>query len=426
MTKIFLLPVETSVRELDYKLLLSVKLLQKNSRVFIGSKGHLSIFMKHFSNFNYLDKGYHIGVSDKIHSSIKKLGGEIFSLDEEGAIDFQDNSSLSSRYSIGAFKKVKRIYFWGKNQENLYSKNESKSLTTGHPRFELLSSRLKSIYSQEADDISLKYNDYILVNTNMGIGNNIRGDSFVEQNYKGRFPEIKTIINQDKKKIEEICKAIKILLDKKYKVILRPHPEEDLDIYKKHFSSYKDIFITNEGSVVPWIIASNLLIHTDCTTAIEGLWLKKMCISIMPKMLDTSYICPIPIQLSFSSQPNTLINDIAEFSHLPILDETKSKVLEDHFSYSKESLRLLSDDILLHAKSNGNIKRLSMFKDSLQFKLKELIKKNEDTLITTKLRGLNQEYINHKLALISNLLEIRDTHSAVKISKYLYEIKINN
>ena len=42
--------------------------------------------------------------------------------------------------------------------------------------------------------------------------------------------------------------------------------------------------------------------------------------------------------------------NVEESSSVPILDETKSKVLEDHFSYSKESLRLLSDDILLHAK----------------------------------------------------------------------------
>ena len=128
--KIFLLPIETSVRELDYKLLLSIDLLKKKGKVFIGSKGHLSIFMKHFRNFNYLDKGYHLNISEKIHSSIRSHGGEIFSLDEEGAVDFNNNSSLSLRYSKGAFNLPKRIYFWGETQRNLYSKDDSKSVVT--------------------------------------------------------------------------------------------------------------------------------------------------------------------------------------------------------------------------------------------------------------------------------------------------------
>jgi surface carbohydrate biosynthesis protein len=426
MSKIFLLPVETSVRELDYKLLLSLKLLQKKGRVFIGSKGHLSIFMKYFSNFNYIDKGYHSGVSEKIHSSVRSLGGEVFSLDEEGAVDFQNRASLSSRYSIGAFNKVKRVYFWGKNQENIFSKNKTKSIVTGHPRFELLGSKFKKIYSEEFEAISLKYGNFVLVNTNMGLGNNIRGDEFVINNYSSRFPEIQTIIYQDKKKIEEICQAIKSLLDNNYKVVLRPHPEEDLNIYKSFFANSKDLFIINEGSVVPWIMASDFLIHTDCTTAIEGIWLDKMCISIMPKNIDQNYICPLPINLSFSSHPESLMNDIAKFASLPIIDDCKIKLLEENFSFSSESLKLLSDDLICNAQSQGNIKIFSLLIHSLRNQLIGKIKKNEDKLITNKLRGFNQKNINYKLGLISNSLETKSNCYALKISKYLYEIKMNS
>ena len=131
--KIFLL-IETSVRELDYKLLLSIDLLKKKGEKFLLVVKVISqFFMKHFRNFNYLDKGYHLNISEKIHSSIRSHGGEIFSLDEEGAVDFNNNSSLSLRYSKGAFNLPKRIYFWGETQRNLYSKDDSKSVVTGHP-----------------------------------------------------------------------------------------------------------------------------------------------------------------------------------------------------------------------------------------------------------------------------------------------------
>ena len=420
------MPIETSVRELDYKLLLTIELLKKKGKVFIGSKGHFSIFMKHFRNFNYLDKGYHLNFSEKIYSSIKELGGEIFSLDEEGAVDFKNNTSLSLRYSKGAFDQSKRVYFWGKKQRNLYSKDNSKSLVTGHPRFELLGSNIKNIYLDEKNKIISRYDNFILVNTNMSIGNNIRGDKFVEENYKERFPEIKKLISQDKEKIQEICSAISKLLDNDYKVVLRPHPEEDLQFYEKYFSSCNNLYITNTGSVIPWIMASQLLIHTDCTTSLEALWLKKNCISILPSHLDYNYICPLPVELSFSSNVDDLIFDISKLSSESDLDNKKKSILEDHFSYSNKSLKIITDDLISNAKQNGKIHIFRMLIHLLRFKLGSLKKTGEDKLISTKLKGLNKEYITKRLKMIIDLQNTKESMSVVKITKYLYEIKTNN
>ena len=74
MPKIFLIPIETSVRELDYKLLLSLKLAQKDAMVFLGSKGKLLPLIESMTNFNYLDKGYH-----KTYITILKIDKAIFS-----------------------------------------------------------------------------------------------------------------------------------------------------------------------------------------------------------------------------------------------------------------------------------------------------------------------------------------------------------
>ena len=46
-----------------------------------------------------MDKGYHAGVSEFMYSKIKKNNGIIINLDEEGAVDFSDNSTLKQRYS---------------------------------------------------------------------------------------------------------------------------------------------------------------------------------------------------------------------------------------------------------------------------------------------------------------------------------------
>ena len=216
MPKIFLIPIETSVRELDYKLLLSLKLAQKDAMVFLGSKGKLLPLIESMTNFNYLDKGYHKGQSENLYNNIKNRQGYIFSLDEEGAVDFNDNSSLKSRYSQTLFEQAERVYLWGKNQKEIYGHSYKNSIVTGHPRFEILKKEFRSIFSRDVRKLQKDFGDFILINTNMSFGNNIRGNSFVINNYEHRFPQIKKIIAQDHQKIniilENKCETFRLRL----------------------------------------------------------------------------------------------------------------------------------------------------------------------------------------------------------------------
>lgn len=67
------------------------------------------------------------------------------------------------------------------------------------------------------------------------------------------------------------------------KVIVRPHPSENIEIWKKYTKNYsKKIKIIRSGNVLSWILAAKLLIHNGCTTAIEALFLKKKIISFCP------------------------------------------------------------------------------------------------------------------------------------------------
>ena len=119
MAKVFLLPIETTSRELDYKIFISCLLAEKGSEVFIGSKSKIFYFLNCFESFTYLDKGFHFGNSENIFNQLKKKKAVILSLDEEGAIDFSDGSALNKRYSPGLFNEVNKVYFWGKAQFNM-------------------------------------------------------------------------------------------------------------------------------------------------------------------------------------------------------------------------------------------------------------------------------------------------------------------
>lgn len=420
--KVFILPIETAVRELDYKLALSLKLAKAGHRVFIGSKSNISILMNCFSNFNYLDKGYHLGVSEGLHKQISNSSGDIFSLDEEGAVDFKDNSSLLSRYGPGCFDRPKKIFFWGAQQFKNYSKNNSKSIISGHPRFQMLDSKFHKLYEEEKNNILANYGDFILINTNMSFGNNIRNKRFVINNYGHRFRNINKIINQDLQKIDEICKTVILLSKNGYKIVLRPHPEESFQIYESKFRDLPNISIINSGGAVPWIMAAKQIIHTDCTTAIESSWIGKKPISIMPSNIDTNYTCPLPIMLSKKSSSSNIVNDIKDIDGLIF---NKNEILYNYFSFSHNSLDIVCNSLSSDGRDNPNVNYILLKLKVLKRSLTSVYKKN-DKLIETKLRGFEKNNLTTKINLIADILNTKANFKVKKHTSYFYEISSNS
>ena len=71
---------------------------------------------------------------------------------------------------------------------------KNKVVVTRHPRFELLKPEFHYLYHFAVDEIKKRFNNFILINTNMGFGDNIRGDEFVRTNYRSKFKNIDHII----------------------------------------------------------------------------------------------------------------------------------------------------------------------------------------------------------------------------------------
>ena len=122
--------------------------------------------MEQLKSYIYLDKGYHKSVSEEIYAIVKKNNGIIASLDEEGAIDYSDGSTLLGRYSRELFNNVDHTFLWGANQYKLVKRNTEphhQVSITGHPRFELLKPRFHSLYEDQVEQVKDRYNDFILI-----------------------------------------------------------------------------------------------------------------------------------------------------------------------------------------------------------------------------------------------------------------------
>ncbi len=195
-----LLPIEITKRELHSKTLLAFNFASEGCCVYLGDKHNILKLTNYLSPTVYFDKGYHRGVSEQIYSELDSNNASIVSFDEENAVDFKDFQQLNLRFPNNILNRFKLIYLWGDVQYKYLEGNrpnfdKSKVFTTGHPRFDLLRRDFHSLYNDDVDKYKLKYGKYILINTNFGLGNNIKGDDFTVSNYGTRFPQINELIS---------------------------------------------------------------------------------------------------------------------------------------------------------------------------------------------------------------------------------------
>jgi hypothetical protein len=62
-------------------------------------------------------------------------------------------------------------------------------------------------------------------------------------------------------------------------IVVRPHPTENHDVYNQIASQCERVFVTNEGNVVPWLMATKAVIHNGCTTGVEAYTMQVPAIS---------------------------------------------------------------------------------------------------------------------------------------------------
>ena len=403
---------------------------------YLGSKDEIHRLFEQVKPFAYFDKGYHAKVSEGIYDTIKKNEGSIINLDEEGGVDFKDFSTISARYPEKVFQICDLIFLWGVNQYQFLKHSreyfsEDKVVVSGHPRFDILKQPFHSLYEQASKALRSRYKRYVLINTNMGFGNNIWGDSFVRKNYGPRLRELDKIIEFDKQKLERYISFVRRLAPVcDAKIILRPHPEESQVTYSKAFQDLKNVEVVFEGSVIPWILAAEVLIHPDCTTGIESLMLGKRSISYLPDHQDnvSTYL---PIKLSHACHDEDELIDLILERRYPSYEGTVDPLLNEYFSFENDSTDIVVDRVhrLLCKYQSGSTKELSYFYP-VKGRIKDILrpyyfrlKKRDIDLYQNKAGGLDPGSVTAIFDIVNTILSMQGRVELQSITSSLNRIR---
>lgn len=434
------LPIETKVRELHGKILLASFAAINGFNVVIGSKKDIN------SRISFLPKGtiFNFGLAKNFAKNAKRhreYGHKVVAIDEEGLVTLNDDLYLRHRVSKEALNVTDMFFCWGKRQASLVEKKAGKTnckiFIAGNPRLDLLRPEYRVIFKEDSEKIRKKYGKIILINTNFGHGNHFSGDDFVIESFKEKgwmndADDKKYFLRNiewQKEMYKKFLEMIPIISDKykDYNIIIRPHPSENHDAWKKIEKKFSNVSIVHSGNVIPWIMAADVLIHNGCTTAVEAFLLGTKVVAYRPFIVD-DLETELPNKISIETRNITELTDTLDKiinKNLDFNNDSKKSYLDFYLADSKNKTDSEEIVSVLVSETNFDGEEINNF-SVLFFEISMYLKKIINKILLKSDKNLISS--NYQLHKVPNLTEseVREIiKSFSKINNKFLDMQVN-
>jgi surface carbohydrate biosynthesis protein len=225
---------------------------------------------------------------------------------------------------------LSHLFAWGLDNAELWRQYpqlppEVPIHITGNPRNDMLRPEMRGFFADDVEKVRNAYGDFILINTNF---NHINAfypvqSLFLPVNKPGEAPKFGRAARGMTREFAEgfrdhkqaIFKDFKRLIPTleeafpDYNIVVRPHPTEKHEIYHEIAARCERVHVTNEGNVIPWLMAAKALIHNGCTTGVEAYVMRVPAISYRATVNDY-------YDYGFYKLPNRLSHQCFDFEGL--------------------------------------------------------------------------------------------------------------
>lgn len=350
------IPIEVKVRELEGKTLLALEAAERGHTVLLGGKEDTRSLAANGTLPPGIFHNKSITPSDKTIALLEQLhehGHIVTSQDEEsGLMDASFDQFANLRFSEESVSRTDKIFGWGLHDTNSLKKTypdyNDRFISTGSPRVDYWRNEFDKYYDLIVKDkLPEKIKPYFLISSNFGtiLNENRFWDILARSRKAGYFNrnkeweehEYKNFSYQTKL-IYEFVVMIRNLSErfKDYTILVRPHPTESVDGWKKLVGEYSNVRIIREGAISGWLRNATLLIHNGCTTAVEAAAfnLPRIAYRPIPSELERD----IPNRVSYNAFSNDELVDIVykilndeDITDHQKIEEKSKEILENRF-----------------------------------------------------------------------------------------------
>jgi surface carbohydrate biosynthesis protein len=461
---LLLIPVENQVRELDPKLLLACIAARQGFPSVIGSRRELEFRIDSYPRGIYMSKSM-TKRSRLFFRIARKFGHDIVTWDEEALVHLPLETYFSRRLHPEAIKHVAHLFAWGQDNVELWRQyphlpEDTPIHSTGNPRNDMLRPEMSSFYDEEVMALKHQYGDFILINTNFNHVNAFGPDMNLFQPVKnegelakfgraavGMSREYAQGLWNHKNAVFQTFQRLIPQLDQAFpdlNIVIRPHPTERHDVYKDIAARCSRVRVTNEGNVVPWILATKAVLHNGCTTGVEAFVMGVPAISyresVDEKYDDGFYRLPNAVshQCFNFDQLQDMLHQIL-FGNLGVADgDERQAIVKSYLASQDGSLACekMVDVLASDAADRNHTTRLSLW-DRLQRRIiaggyhmyKRLKPRlpgshNRPEFQKHRYPGISLEALNKKIERLQNILKDTTRLKVEQLSEVLFKISV--
>jgi surface carbohydrate biosynthesis protein len=301
--KNFILLVEIVERELPANVLVGAELAARGHNVWLIEKGRFRKSPASFPPSLVLEKGLSKGCLQRFRS-IRGAGHVLAVMCQEGFIYRSGEDYIKRRVDAETVKNVDYLFLWGERQKKdlePFLGSVRGFSVTGNPRLDLLHSRFRKSWEAEAEENRRKHGDFVLFTSRFSAVNHFRRsldqtlDRRKEQYTAGAEGTVGERFEIRQRLFVDYMNTIAAIASRlsRLKFIVRPHPIENVEVWKARFGGMGNVEICNEGVANPWLRAARCVIHNACTTGIEAYLLDKPVIEYHPASIPRGEFDPI-------------------------------------------------------------------------------------------------------------------------------------
>tara|TARA_B100000676_G_scaffold302056_1_gene350168 strand:- start:2960 stop:4312 length:1353 start_codon:yes stop_codon:yes gene_type:complete len=426
--KFLYLPIEIWSREFHAKTLLALYGASNGWSVVIGPKSEMHRRLPRLPRGVVLQFGFHKNYAAEM-KRLRSCGHKVVAADEEGLVTLSPEHYKRYRVSGKTLEQCDKCFCWGDVHAQMIREVDpsvdSKLHITGNPRMDLLRPSFRDLVESEAAGLRDQYGRFILLNGNFGSYNHAMGIDYTWKSIESKgwasTPKDKDFHHRRVELQGRFFKAFHSVLPKiateERKVVVRPHPSESLVPWEELSEAHPGkIIVAREGNVIPWLQASEAVLHNGCTTAVEAFFLDRPVIAFRPEKnleLETELPNHISIQVSTEEDLLALLEKVTE-------EDSKSR--EERIEYARKFLvagdgpfsseRMIDALPEVENHSAGELNSFRYLKDRVYFALRnlagKLVHRQSSAYLGLKCRKLELSQTREVLQAYSSRVKLRE------------------
>ena len=306
-----LLPVEVKARGLEGRLLLAAHAAAQGWKVVVGRKNQLNATLHDQPRGLYFDKSIQTQAIGQI-TYIKALGNTYAAIDEEGLVhEGGATAYVRRRFSTRTLAATRAFCTWGEAQAEVMRAAEptlaDRLKVTGNPRVDLWRPEMHDLHRERVEQIRAEVGAFVLFPSNFA--NVIGADGplltqrfgevtghYADPAERKRFGDYLDLRRGILDRLRVALVHLARELPPGHVLVVRPHPSEDHAFWSDVAAGEPRVVVRYDGPLTPWMLASDGVVHSNCTTGVEAAVAGVPAIAYAP--LDETAFPMLPNQVS--------------------------------------------------------------------------------------------------------------------------------